>query len=137
MRSVILDSNVLISALNYDGPCLRILNMARDGLIRLDLSNAILEELGGVLREKFHWPEDDIELAQREIASFSKQVSPQETLLAVPGDDDDNRLVECAAVAHSDYLVTGDKHLLRLVSYRGTRIINPSEFLGMGKGSVW
>ena len=80
MLSVTLDSNIYISALNYAGPPLRIVNMARDGLIRLDLSNAILEEVGGVLRDKFHWREEDVELAQREIASFSNHVSPQKTL---------------------------------------------------------
>lgn len=63
MLSVTLDSNIYISALNYAGPPLRIVNMARDGLIRLDLSNAILEEVGGVLRDKFHWREEDVELA--------------------------------------------------------------------------
>jgi putative PIN family toxin of toxin-antitoxin system len=136
VNSVTLDSNIYISALNFGGPCLRILNMARDGLIRLDLSNAILEEVGGVLRDKFHWPEDDIELAQREIASFASKVSPQETLLVVPGDDDDNRIAECAAAARSDYIVTGDKHLLRMGSYRGTRIIKPAEFLATEKGRL-
>jgi putative PIN family toxin of toxin-antitoxin system len=129
VRSVTLDSNVFVSALNYGGPCLRILNMARDGLIRLDLSNSILEEVGGVLREKFHWPEDDIELVQQEIASFANQVSPQETLLVVPGDDDDNRIVECAVGARSDFLVTSDKHLLRLGAWRATKIVRPGEFL--------
>ena len=134
MLSVTLDSNIYISALNYAGPPLRILNMARDGLIRLDLSNAILEEVGGVLRDKFHWPEEDIELAQREIASFANHVSPQQTLTVVSADDDDNRIVECAATARSDYIVSGDNHLLRMGSYGGTRIIKPAEFLGLRKG---
>jgi putative PIN family toxin of toxin-antitoxin system len=133
VNSVTLDSNVFVSALNFGGPCLRILTMARDGLIRLDLSNAIPEEVGGVLREKFHWPEDDIELAQREIASLSNYVSPQETLLAVPDDDDDNRVIECASAGRSDYLVTADKHLLRLGHFRSTRIIKPREFLEVSR----
>jgi predicted nucleic acid-binding protein len=108
--------------------------MARDGLIRLDLSNSILEEVGGVLREDFQWPEDEIEFVQREIASFANQVSPQERLPVVAADPDDDRVIECAAAARSDYLVTGDKHLLRLGSYRGTRIIKPAEFLALSRG---
>jgi predicted nucleic acid-binding protein len=54
VQSVTLDSNIYISALNYGGACPHILNMSRDRLIRLDVSNAILEEVGGVLRGKFH-----------------------------------------------------------------------------------
>ncbi len=136
MQSVTLDSNVYVSALNWGGPCLLILNMARDGLIRLHLTNSILAEVGGVLREKLHWPEDDIEMAQREIAEFANQVSPKEYLLAVPGDDDDNRIIECAAAARSGYLITNDKHLLSLGSFRGTRIVTPAEFLSPGEGRI-
>jgi predicted nucleic acid-binding protein len=102
--------------------------MARNGLIQLDLSNSIPEESGGVLRDKFHWLEEDIELAQREIALFSNHVSPHKTLTVVPADDDDNRIVECATSALSDYLVTGDKHLMRLGSHGRTRIVKPAEF---------
>ena len=105
--------------------------MARDGLLRLDLSNAILEEIGGVLRDKFHWRAEDVELAQREIASLANHVSPQETLMVIATDDDDNRIAECAAAARSHYLITNDKHLLRLLTHRGTRIVKPVEFLAL------
>jgi uncharacterized protein len=48
-------------------------------------------------------------------------------------DTDDNRIVECAAAARSDYLVTGDRHLLKLGSYRGTQIVNVADFLALGR----
>ena len=67
MVSVTLDSNVYISALNYGGPPLRLLNLAREGMIRLDVSDAILEEFAGVLRDKFRWSDEDIADAQHEI----------------------------------------------------------------------
>jgi hypothetical protein len=108
--------------------------MARDGVIRLDLSSSILEEVGGVLRDKFHWREEDIELAQREIASFANQVSPQERIMAVREDPDDDRIIECSAAARSDYLITADKHLLELGSHCGTRIVKAAEFLALGRG---
>jgi len=44
-----------------------------------------------------------------------------------PGDD---MFLECAALAKADLLVAGDKDLLTLGTYKGTRIVTPSEYLG-------
>jgi predicted nucleic acid-binding protein len=51
--SATLDSNTYISALNFSGTPLLVLNLARAGFIRLDVSDTILEEFAGVLRDKF------------------------------------------------------------------------------------
>jgi hypothetical protein len=69
--SATLDSNTYISALNFGGTPLQVLNLARGGFIRLDVSDAILEEFAGVLCDKFRWREDDIADAQQEIRSFA------------------------------------------------------------------
>ena len=37
--------------------------------------------------------------------------------------------LECAALAKADLLVAGDKDLLTLRSYKGARIVTPSEYL--------
>jgi hypothetical protein len=47
--SATLDSNTYISALNFGGTPLEVLNLARGGFIRLDVSDAILEEFAGVM----------------------------------------------------------------------------------------
>ncbi len=44
-------------------------------------------------------------------------------------DPDDNRILECASAAGSDYIVSGDKDLLRLGTYDSMRILNVSDFL--------
>jgi putative PIN family toxin of toxin-antitoxin system len=131
--SVTLDSNLYISALNFGGPPLEVLDLARSGIIRLDASNAIFDEFAGVLRDKFRWSESDIADAQQEIRLFVNQVAPAETLSVVLADPDDDRILECAAAARSDYLVTGDKHLLKLGSYRGTQIVKAADFLALGR----
>jgi len=46
-----------------------------------------------------------------------------------PGDD---MFLECAALAKADLLIAGDKDLLTLGEYKGTRIITPSEYLRVG-----
>jgi predicted nucleic acid-binding protein len=104
--SATVDSNTYISALNFGGTPLQVLNLARAGFIRLDVSEALLEEFAGVLRDKCGWREDDIVDAQQEIRSFANHVTPAEALTVVRADHDD-RILEYAAAARSDYLVTG------------------------------
>ena len=44
-------------------------------------------------------------------------------------DPNDDMFLECAALAKADLLVAGDKDLLILGTYKGTRIVTPSEYL--------
>ena len=133
MQSVTLDSDIFISAFVFRGEPLRLLQMAQDGLIRLDVSDTILDELGRVLHDKFEWSAEDVKVVQAKILSFANHVTPIEAVHVVQADADDDAILECAAAARSDFLVTGDKHLLTLGSFRGTRIIKPAAFLALGR----
>ncbi len=95
--------------------------MAEDGAIHLAVSDAILDEVERVLRrDKFGWPEGEIDKAIRQITRFTEHVEPKQRIDAVKEDPTDNRILECAAASSSDYLVSGDKHLLKLVSTRAS-----------------
>lgn len=134
MRSLTLDSNVYVSALNFGGVPLRLLDMARLGEIRLDVSATVPDEVERVLCEKFRWAPANAKQIRAEIERFANVITPSESLTVVKADPDDDRIVECAAAARSDYIVTGDKHLLMLRSYRGTRIAKAAEFLALSPG---
>jgi putative PIN family toxin of toxin-antitoxin system len=118
---VTLDSNVYVSALEFGGAPLRLLDAARAGALRLDVSAAILDEVERVLQAKFGWPPAKAKEARVEISRFANTVSPAESLAVVEADPADNKIIECAAAARSDYLVTGDMHLLVLGSITGRR----------------
>jgi predicted nucleic acid-binding protein len=60
VQSVTLDGNILISAFVFRGEPLCLLQMAQYGLIRLDVSDTILNELGRVLHDKFDWLAEDV-----------------------------------------------------------------------------
>lgn len=47
----------------------------------------------------------------------------------VKDDPTDNRILECAAAARSDYIVTGDSHLLRVKTFRDMPILRVANFL--------
>ncbi|MBV9305769.1 MAG: putative toxin-antitoxin system toxin component, PIN family [Acidobacteriaceae bacterium] len=130
MKRLTLDSNIYISAFEFGGMPLRLLEQARAGEIEIAISTPIIREIQRVLREKFHWPEDRLEQLERNISQFTKRVEPTQTLDIVKSDPDDNRILECAVVAGSEAIVTGDKkHLLPLRNYQGIKIIQVSEIL--------
>jgi putative PIN family toxin of toxin-antitoxin system len=129
VRRVTADSNIYISALNFGGKPLQILELARAGQIELAISNAILTETSRILRDKFHWEPEDIDEAVEQILRFTEYVHVDSTLDVVPTDPDDNRVLECALMATSDTVVTGDTDLLVMGSFRGIRIQKPSDFL--------
>ena len=72
---------------------------------------------------------EEIALALAQISSFAERVEPDSRVNAVPEDPTDNRILECAVAAKSDYLVTGDKHLLKLGHFGTVKILQPAEFL--------
>lgn len=129
MRRVTADSNIYISALNFGGKPQQVLELARTGDIELTISNAIIAETSRILRQKFHWESEDINDLMERLLRFCKYVHPDHTLNVVPTDPDDNRVLECAVTAGSDTVVTGDKDLLVLGSFKGITIQTPADFL--------
>ncbi len=130
---VVLDTNVLISALAFPGSKPdQILSRIRRGEIDLFISSFILSELDRVLREKFRLTKKEAQDRVNAVSSIAHLVEPTERIQVVTAKDDDNRILECAIEAQADFLVTGDKeHLLPLGSLRDTRIISPSEFVNL------
>ena len=128
---VVLDTNVLLSALAFPGSKPdQVLQRVRRGEVELFLSVFILAELERILRDKFRFTKrqtDERVAVNRRMATL---VEPTERIALVAAKDDDNRVLECAVAAHADYLVTGDKeHLLPLRSIGKTQIVTPAAFL--------
>jgi uncharacterized protein len=123
------DTNVYISALEFGGLPLQVLTAARQGLIRLDISNPLLDEIDRVMRDKFAWSEDMRRRLTLRLSRFTSLVRPTQTIDAVPEDPDDNRVLECAVAAGSRYIVTGDAVLLRLGEYEGIQILRVGDFI--------
>jgi predicted nucleic acid-binding protein len=46
----------------------------------------------------------------------------------IPDDEEDNRILECAVAGHADLIVTSDRHLRRLKTFRGIGIVLPIDF---------
>jgi putative PIN family toxin of toxin-antitoxin system len=124
------DTNIFISGLNFAGIPRQILNLAESGAIRLAVSDNILDEVGRVLRrEKFGWPEVEIDRALTQISRFTEHVESKQRIDSIAEDPTDDRILECAVASRSGFLVTGDNHLLKLGRFGGTKIVKPADFL--------
>jgi putative PIN family toxin of toxin-antitoxin system len=124
------DTNIFISGLNFRrGKPFQFLELALAGKIDLTVSEAILDEVSDVLARKFDFSPEDLRDARTWIIAMSRTVSPTVRLDVIREDPPDNRILECAVSARSDYLVTGDNDLLRLGWYESLRIVSVSDFL--------
>ncbi len=103
--------------------------LAADGILRLQLSQAILDETLEVLGRDFTWPQERIEETRLLLFGISQLVTPHVKLDVVKRDADDNKILECSLASHSDYIVTSDKELLDLKQYGGAAIIKPIDLL--------
>ena len=60
---------------------------------------------------------------------FLHVVEPKEEIKFIKEDPKDNIILECALAAKAGYIVSGDKHLLKLKEYKGIKIMSAREFL--------
>jgi len=127
---VVLDTNVYISAILFDGNPEKIRALSKEKKIELFISEAIIAEVAEVLRKKYNWESWEILQVINEIRETATLAIPQKTLFIIKKDDDDNRILECAVESKAQYIVSGDKrHLLPLKEYQGAKILSPAEFL--------
>lgn len=127
---VVLDTNVIISALISSGPPRVVVELCRTGDILSVTSDALLTELSEVMRRKFGWEAGRVAVLLEEIRSFSLVVLPGVTVQRISGDPADNRVLECALEGRVDFIVSGDsRHLQPLGWFEGIPIMSPAQFM--------
>ena len=126
---IVFDTNIYISAFVIPGGnAEKAYLYAIDGDFELCTSVAILTELARKLDEKFGWEKQKIDQIVTSISNLAT-VFKTTPWIEVVSDDPDNRILECAIKADANFLVTGDKHLLKLRNYGNFEIIKLSTFL--------
>lgn len=122
-----LDTNVWVSALQFGRPnSVPLQKAVREDV--LAFSPEMRVEIHRVLTEKFGWRQDRAATLLDQLLARAINV-PLTHTTQVCRDPHDNMFLECAALADADILVAGDKDLLVLGSYAGTRIITPLEYV--------
>ncbi len=126
---VVLDTNVIISAVFWRGSPYKVMRKVLRGELTLVTSTAILEEVMDRLQNKFNLPAEEAEKLRDILLTHSLLIEPTTKLKAVKADEKDNKIVECAVDGRADFIVTGDSHILNLEEYRGIKIVTPAGLL--------
>ena len=129
---IVLDTNVLVSALIKKGKPRALLLKIIHGRHELVLSNEILQELGEVMaypKIRRYVNEEDIARFLRDIGSVTKIARIRSTFKVVKKDPQDDIILRTCYDSRARYVVSGDSHLLALRNYRGIKIVTIDEML--------
>lgn len=92
-------------------------------------SPEIHDELSRVMDyPKFEFSEKEKNNFLEIVLSKSILAEPSEDIEAVEEDPSDNKFLECALEAETDFIVSGDPHLLKMGEFKGIEILSPKAF---------
>ena len=132
--AVAADTNVIVSALLWEGNESKIIGLVEEGKIKLLTSVTLLNELKKVLMYKrFGLDEKTVDDNVKYVLTISEIISPKRSLRVIREDPADDKVLECALEGKARYIVSGDKHLLRLKEFRGIKVIRAKELLNILK----
>ena len=128
---VVIDTNVLVSAVLFGGAPERVLDLARDGVLAGVTSLYILGEFRSVMMgPKFGIPRVTAEALALEIADFTEVMAVERAIGCWVDDPGDDPIIETALVAKATHVVTGDQTLLR-ARIPGLRMVTVASLLGL------
>ena len=126
---VILDTNILISSLGWNGKPRAIFQKCMDGKVELVISPPQIEEMRRVMDyPKFKFTAEQKETFIAIILEIATMVEITGKVKIIKEDPDDDIIVESAVVGNVDYIISGDPHLLKLKQFVGIKIVTAHEF---------
>tara|TARA_Y100000310_G_scaffold162838_1_gene162786 strand:- start:53 stop:469 length:417 start_codon:yes stop_codon:yes gene_type:complete len=131
---IVLDTNVIVSGTFWSGNSFKLLNLIELNNFTIIVSLPILKEYNKIISSK-EILNKTTAYQQARVGSLSKilskaiLVNPKEKISIVKEDPDDNKFIEAATEANADYIISQDKHLLKIKKYKNIKILTPEEFL--------
>ncbi len=127
---VVMDTNVFISGVFFNGAPYQILQAWLLGAFELVVSQDILDEyqrVGEILAEER--PGIDLNPILNFVIQHAKVYEPATLKEAVCEDPADDKFFACALASESKIIISGDRHLLNVSGYAGIDVLKPREFV--------
>lgn len=133
MIRVVLDANVIVGSFAAtSGALSEIAGAWQSQRFHVVLSDHVLQE-AEIAWKKPYWAQryasDEIDRLVSIVRRRSEFVAPTPGVSGVATHEEDDLVIATAIAGNAAYLVTGDKELLRLKSYKTVSIVSPQEFL--------
>ena len=130
MRLVI-GTNVFIEIISEKNRFHSLFKALLNGQFQLFVSNEILLEYEEVIQKKCKPESLELFLSFLDTSPFVHKITPNFKFNLITTDPDDNKFVDCAIAANSDYLVTGDRHFKVVIEnqFPKVKIITPQNFI--------
>ncbi len=131
---VVIDTNVFISGIFFGGEPRKILDLAGEQILTPCFNISTLTELELLLcHQKFSMQRNLLSFTIREFLDQLKNYSllfeqPSIILEIIKEDKSDNNFLACAISAQADFIISGDKHILKLKSFNNIPILTPRQF---------
>ena len=130
MIRAVLDTNVFVSAFLLTGRLNRLVPLILKKKFLWLFSQEILEEyLAVASRPLYGLSVEKVELLLYQVKEHAEWVNVRSRFTVVAEDPADDQFIACAVDGRADWIVTGDRHLLGLKTFRGIQIGAPAEFL--------
>lgn len=127
---VVLDTNILISAIVFGGKPRVILELiVLHKKINGVTSKFALNELLGILEVRFKYSQGQLDKIETLIERNFTIVNPQNIPKIIKEDNFDNQFLAIGDETKIDYIISGDNHLLKIKTYNMTQIVTPHYFV--------
>lgn len=143
MYRVVPDVQALIqAAISRTGPAALLIASWEQGNSTLITCEQIISDYASVLRRphimgKFrHITPQSIAASVLTLRNQAIVVALTDAPRVVPEDPDDDIVVACAVLGSADYIVSRDRHLLRLGAYQGIPVVSTEAFARILRGQV-
>ena len=127
---VVLDTNVIISAIVFGGKPRTILELIiTEKKLTGIISKSASDELLGVLKVKFKYSYNQLIKIEKLIEENFVITHPQNIPKIIKEDSFDNQILAIIDETPVDYIISGDKHLLKVKTFKNVLIITPHYFV--------
>ena len=130
---VVIDTNVVISALLFGGTPGELINLWKTNRIIPLASKEIIEEYIRILAyPKFELSAQEIDyIIFQEILPYFDVVTSNPGKHHIIADPCDDKFIHCALSGKAQYIISGDDHLLSIKKIEALQIANASEFIAL------